>query len=119
MYPCQLNFAIFCFTSALGISWQRLNLSNLLVRSVYRSYVYFHVRIVLYYLGIPLSNEDGFSKVKHSYIKSAYYSICDDYVLNADEIWVNRDWLCTTAYANFGDDGKATQRSPPNNLHNG
>ena len=25
MYRCQLNFAMFCVTSALGISWQHLN----------------------------------------------------------------------------------------------
>ena len=36
MYRCQLNFAIFCATSALGIYWQHLNHSNLLVRAVHR-----------------------------------------------------------------------------------
>ena len=39
-------------TSALGIFWQRLNQPYLLVRSVYRYYVYFHVQITLHYLGI-------------------------------------------------------------------
>ena len=43
MYQSQLNFAMFCATSALGISWQHLNHSNLLVRAVYRFHVYFHV----------------------------------------------------------------------------
>ena len=36
MYQCQLNFAMFCATSALGISWQHLSHPNLLIRSVYR-----------------------------------------------------------------------------------
>ena len=76
MYRCQLNFAIFCATSALGISWQHLNHPNLLLRSVYRFHVYFHVRLILHELGISLLHEDGFSKVKNDYIKSAYYSIC-------------------------------------------
>ena len=40
MYRCQLNFALFCDTSAFGISWQHLNHQNLLVRSVYRFHVY-------------------------------------------------------------------------------
>ena len=35
MYRCQLNFAKLFATSVLGISWQRLNHPNLLVRSVY------------------------------------------------------------------------------------
>ena len=46
-------------------------------------HVYFHVRTMLHYLGISLLHEDGFNKVKNSYIKSAYYSICDDYSVNA------------------------------------
>ena len=53
---------------------------------------------------------------KNSYIKSAYYSICDDYGANADEIWMNRNWFCTTAYCKFGDGGKATQSSPSENI---
>ena len=47
MYWCQLNFALFYSTSSLGISWQHLNHPNLLVRSVYRFHVYFHVRLIL------------------------------------------------------------------------
>ena len=75
MYQHQLNFALFVVTSALGISWQHLNHTNLLVRSVYRFYVNFHVRLMLHELGISLSHEDGFIKIKNAYIKSAYYSI--------------------------------------------
>ena len=85
MYRCQLNFALFRATSSLGISWQHLNHPNLLVRSVYRFHVYFHVRLILHDLGIPLPHEDGFSKVKNTYIKSAYYGICDDYGVDSDE----------------------------------
>ena len=85
MDQCQLNFALFCATSALGISWQHLNYPNLLVRSVYRFHVYFHVRLILHDLSILLPHEDGFSKVKNAYIKRAYYSICDDYGVNGDE----------------------------------
>ena len=41
--------------------------------------------------GIPLPYEDGFSKVKNSYIKSAYYNTCDDNGKNTSEIWMNGD----------------------------
>ena len=85
MYQCQLNFPLLCASSGLGISWQHLNHPNLLVRTVYRLHVYFHVRLILHDLGIPLRHEDGFSKVKNAYIKSAYYGICDDYVVNPNE----------------------------------
>ena len=116
MYRCQLNFAMFCVTSALGISWQHLNHPNLLVRSVYRFHVYFHIRLILHELGISLPHEDGFSKFKNAYIRSAYYSICDDYGVDANEIWMYGDWFYTTDYAIFGHEVKATKRSPPDDL---
>ena len=72
MYRRQLNFALFCATSALGISYQHLNHPNLLVRVVYRFHLYFHVRLILHNLGTPLPYEDGFSKVGNRYINSAY-----------------------------------------------
>ena len=72
MYRCQLNFALFAVTSAHGISWQHLNHRNLLVRSVYRFHVYFDIQLILHEIGISLPYEDGFSKVKNSYIQSAF-----------------------------------------------
>ena len=85
MYWCQLNFAMFCVTSALGISWQHLNHPNLLVRAVYRFHVCLHVRLILHDFGVSLPHDDGFSKVRNAYIKSDYYSVCDDYGVNADK----------------------------------
>ena len=116
MYRCQLNFAMFCATSALGISWQHLNHPNLLVPSVYRFHVYFHVRIIMHHLDTYLPHEDGFSRVKNSYIKCAYYNICYDYGVDADETWMYGDWFYTADCGIFGNGGKATQRSPPDNL---
>ena len=52
MYRCQLNLAMFCVSSALGISWQRLNHPNLLVHSVYRFRVYSQGRLIMHELGI-------------------------------------------------------------------
>ena len=83
----SVKFCLFCATSALGISWQHLNHPNLLVRAVYRFHVYFHVRLILHDLVILLPHKDGFTKVKNAYIKSAYYSICDGYVLVHMNAW--------------------------------
>ena len=116
MYRYQLNFAMFCATSALGIWWQHLNYPNLLVCTVYRFHVYFHIRLILHDLGILLPHEDGFSKVKNSYIQSAYYSVCDDYGVDPTDIWMYGDWFYTTEYAVFGHNVKATERSPSDDL---
>ena len=116
MYRCQLNFAMFCVTSALGISWQHLNHPNLFVRSVYRFHVYFHVRLILHDLIISSPHEDGFSKFKNSYMKSAYYSVSDDYGVNPDETWMHRDWFYTTGYGIFDHEVTATGGSRPDSL---
>ena len=118
-YRCQLNFAQFCATSGLCISWQHLNHANLLVRAVYRFHLYFHVRSILHSLRTPLPYEDGFSKVKNSYINSAYYAILNDYRVDADETWMHGDWFHTTSYAIFTTGSKATKRSPPDGLLHG
>ena len=116
MYRCHLNVNLFCVTSALGISWQYLNHPNLLVRVVYRFHVYFHIRLILYKLGISLPHEDGFSKAKNAYIKSAYYSTCDDYSVDSTVTWMHGDWFYTTDFAAFGHNVKATERSPSDDL---
>ena len=76
---------MFCATGALGISWQH---PNLLVRSVYRYHLYFHVKLILHDLGTPLPYEYDLSKVKNGYIKTAYYNIRDEYGVNPNETWV-------------------------------
>ena len=107
---------MFCATRTLGVSRQHLNHPNLLIRNVYRFHVYFHVRLVLHELGISVTYEDGFSKVKNAYIQSAYYSLCDDYGVDASETWMHGDWFYTTEYVIFGHEVKATETSPPDNV---
>ena len=116
MYRCLLNFGMFATTSAHSISWQHINYPNLLVRAVYRFHAYFHVRLILHKLGISLTHEDGFSKVTNAYNKGVYYSICDDYGVDANETWMHGDWFYTTDYAIFGHEVKTTERSPPDIL---
>ena len=78
--------------------------------------MYLHVRLILHDLSISLPHEDGSNKVKNTYIKSAYYSICDGYGVDADETWMHGDWFYTTGYGIFGHWVKATKKSPPDNL---
>ena len=116
MYQYQLNFSMFCATSALDISRQYLNHPNLRICSVYRFHVSFHVRLILHELGISLPHTDGFSKVKNAHIKNTYYSICDDYGVGANDAWMHGDWFYTTDYAIFRHEVKSTERSPPETL---
>ena len=107
---------MFCATSAFAISWQHLNHPDLLVLSVYRFHVYFHIQSILHDLGAPLPYQYGFSKVNNSYIKTAYYSICDDYGVNPNKTWMYGDWFYTTHYGIFTLQLEATKSSPSENL---
>ena len=89
MYQCQLNFAMFCDTGALGITPGN---TSTMQTYLYAVFIYF-MRIFMYDydLGITLSREVGFNRVKKAYIKSAYYSVCDNYGVDADESWMHWD----------------------------
>lgn len=104
---------MFCATSMLGISLQHSNNSNLLANTAYWFKVYFHLRIILDHLAISFSYKDSFNKVINSYIKSVYCSIYDDYGTNANEIWINGGWFCTTRYVDLTSGWKAKSTSPP------
>ena len=116
MYRCQLNFGLFYATSALGISYQHLNHLNLLVRAVYRFHPYFYVRSIFHNLATPLPYEDSFSKVKNSYVNSAYCAICNDYGVNPNGTWMYGDWFYTTSYEILITESKATKRSTPDDV---
>ena len=70
-------------------------------------------------LGVPLPQEDGFSKVKNGYIKSAYYNICDDHDVDADETWMYGDWFYMTGYDIFGHGVKQQRGLHQTILHDG
>ena len=44
------------------------------------------------------------------------FIICDDYGVDVNETCMHGDWFYTTDYAIFGNEVKATERSPPDNL---
>ena len=52
-------------------------------------------------------------------MKSAYYSTCDDYGVDADETWMHGDWFYMTGYGIFGHEVKATKSPHQTILHDG
>ena len=53
-WQSQLNFAVFCSSSACGVSVKHLNAKEPMMRSIYRFHVYYHIRRILKILEIPL-----------------------------------------------------------------
>ena len=101
----------FCSVLCYKCTWYflaRTQYPNLLLHSVYKFHVYFHVRLILHDLGTTLLHEDVFNNVKNAYINSAHYSICDEYGIDGNESWMYGDWFYKTGYGIFGHEIKAT-----------
>ena len=54
IWQSQLNFAVFCASSAYGVSVEHLNAKEPMIRSIYRFHFYCHIRRILKILEIPL-----------------------------------------------------------------
>ena len=79
LWQTQLNFAVWCTSSACGVSSK-----HQMIRSVYRFHVYYHVRQVLKRLQVPLPHETSFNVADNPYTESEFLKICEDYGLPYD-----------------------------------
>ena len=80
LWQTQLNFAVFCASSACGVSSAHLNYTkHPMIRSVYCFHVYYHVRRILKKLQVPLPHETGFNAADNPYTESEFFKICEDY----------------------------------------
>ena len=80
LWKTQLNFMVWCASSACGVSSAHLNYSkHPMIRAVYRFHVYYLARRVLKRLQTPLSHETSFNTADNSYKRSEFFKICEDY----------------------------------------
>ena len=85
LYPTQLDFAVWCATSACGILMEHLMHSNPMVRSIFRFHTYFQIRKILNELEVPLPDEQRFQKLNNPFNMDACRSITSKYGLSSDE----------------------------------
>ena len=73
LWQTQLNFTVFCASSACGVSSAHLNYKkHPMIRLVYRFRIYYHVRRILKKLQVPLRHETGFNSADNSYTGSEF-----------------------------------------------
>ena len=85
LWQRQLNFAVWCTSSACGVSSTHLNYTkHPMIRSVYRFHVYYHVRRILKKLQVPLPHETGFNAADNPDTESEFLKICEDYEVPND-----------------------------------
>ena len=59
LWQTQLNFTVFCASSACGVSVKHMNAKKPMIRSIYRFHVYYHIRTILKIIEIPLPYENS------------------------------------------------------------
>ena len=80
LWQTQLNFAVWCTSSACGVSSAHLNYTkHPMIRSVYRFHVHYHVRRILKRLQTPLPYQTGFNEADNHYTESEFFKTCEDY----------------------------------------
>ena len=73
LWQTQLKFAVWCASSACGVSSAHLNYkAHPTIRSVYRFHIYYHVRRVLKRLQVPLPHETCFNVADNPYTESDF-----------------------------------------------
>ena len=96
IWQSQLNFAVFCTSSACGVSVEHLNAKEPMIRSIYRFHVYYHIRRILKILEIPLPYENSFNQYNNPYNHEKFIGICSEYgVSNNLTKWRNQKYFST------------------------
>ena len=96
IWQSQLNFAVFCASSACGVSVEHLNAKEPMIRSIYRFHVYYHIRRILKILEIPLPYENSFNQYNNPYSHEKFIGICSVYGVSNDlNKWRNQRYFST------------------------
>ena len=96
LWQSQLNFAVFCPSSACGVSVEHLNAKEPMIRSIYRFHVYYHIRRILKILEIPLPYENSFNQYNNPYNHEKFIGICSEYGVSNDLMkWRNQKYFST------------------------
>ena len=96
IWQSQLNFAVFCASSACGVSVEHLNAKEPMIRNIYRFHVYYHIRRILKILEIPLPYENSFNQYSNPYNHEKFTGICSEYSVSNDLTkWRNQKYFST------------------------
>ena len=96
IWQSQLNFVVFCASSACGVSVEHLNAKEPMIRSIYQFHVYYQIRRILKILEIPLPYENSFNQYNNLYNHEKFIGICSEYGVSNDLTkWRNQKYFST------------------------
>ena len=103
LYEVQLNFAVHCSTSGLGVSTIHLNAKQPLVNALYRFHTYYHVRRILKRMLTPLPGEEGFDKYDNAFSLEEVRRIGDEYGCSTKSMSIYRNDYYLDRSGKYGD----------------
>ena len=87
-WQCQLHFAIWCSSTACGISYKdHLSTKRGLAKSLFTFHVYYHVRRILSLMEVPLPQDKMFNANNNSYNVRQYERICNEFGVSPKIDW--------------------------------
>ena len=94
LWQTQLNFVVFCASSACGVSVENMNAKKPMIRSIYHFHVYYHTRRILKILEILLPYENSFNQYNNPYNHEKFIKICGEYGVSNDLTkWKNQKYF--------------------------
>ena len=98
----QLNFTVFCASSACDVSVKHMNAKKPMIRSIYHFHIYYYIRRILKILETPLPYENSFNQHNNPYNHGMFIKICGEYGVGNDlmnwrnqkyfSMWQSRAW---------------------------
>ena len=96
LWQSQLNFVVFCASSACGVNVEHLNAKKSIIRSIYHFHVYYHIRRILKILKIPLPYDNSFNQYNNLHNHDKFIGICSEYGVSNDLTkWRNQKYFST------------------------
>ena len=81
-WQTQLNFVVFCASSACGVPSEHMNAKKPIY--IYRFHIYYHIRRILKILEIPLPYENSFNQYNNPHNHEKFIKICSEYGVSND-----------------------------------
>ena len=88
LWETQLNFAVHCAASRLGISTEHLDTERPLVRALYRFHTYYHVRRILSRIRVPTPSQEGFDKYKNAFSLEEVRRVVNEYGCGTENLGI-------------------------------
>ena len=91
LWETQLNFAVHCAKSELGISTEHLDAERPLVRALYRFHTYYHVRWILSRIRVPTPSQEGFDKYNNAFSLEEVRRVRNEYGCDKENLSIYRN----------------------------